>query len=223
MSVPRRAVFSAFLAQTLVLVLVLIQLAMPQAALAHRVFLFASVEEGAIVVEGRFSRNRPAQGAGVAIFEARSGTLLVQGVTDSQGRARFAIPEELARNPVDLRLVLDAGEGHQARWQLSAAELVPELSHMEGQAPASPPAREVGQDAGSSGAPATQEPVTPTAQELERIVNRALEAQIRPIREMLAAERARGPGLVEIIGGLGWIFAVFAALFIWKTRKKKGE
>lgn len=223
MRVFRRAVLCTLLAQALVLILVLIQLAMPQMALAYRVFLFASVEQGAIVVEGRFSRNRPAQRAAVEIFEAQSGTLLVQGVTDSQGRARFAIPEELVRNPVDLRLVLDAGEGHQARWQLSAAELVPELSHMEGQVPASPLVSGAGLDAASSGASATQEPVTLTPQELERIINRALEAQIRPIREMFAAERARGPGLVEIIGGLGWIFAVFASLFIWKTRRKKGK
>lgn len=219
MRVFRRAVLCTLLAQTLVLM----QLAMPPMALAHRVFLFASVEQGAIVVEGRFSRNRPAQRAAVEIFEAQSGTLLVQGVTDSQGRARFAIPEELVRNPVDLRLVLDAGEGHQARWQLSAAELVPELSHMEGQVPASPLVSGAGLDAGTADQPATRQPIALTAQELERIVNQALETHVTPIRQMLAAERARGPGLVEIIGGLGWIFAVFASLFIWKTRRKKGK
>lgn len=210
MSVSRLSAFCSLL----VPILVSIHLATPQPALAHRVFLFASVEQEAIVVDGRFSKSRPAQRAEVEIFEAQSGRLLLQGVTDSQGRARFAIPEELMRNPVDLRLILNAGEGHQARWRLSAAE----LSQATGLGPVFPSFNAVGQDAGTADKPATRQPTVITVQELERIINQALEAPVTPIRQMLTAGRARGPGLVEIIGGVGcWIFAV---LFVWETRVK---
>ncbi len=186
-----------------------------QPALAHRVSLFAWVERGAIVVDGRFSKSRPAQNARVEIFDAHSGKLLVQGTTDSQGRARFPLPAELLRKPVDLRLLLHAGEGHQAQWQLSAAE----LHAGEGPMPPSPPAQESEQASAAGAAPATR-PVGTSAEELEAIINRALDAHTDSIRHLLAAERNRGPGLSEIIGGMGWIFGIFALLFAWKRRKK---
>ncbi len=195
--------------------LLLILLVTAQPALAHRVSLFAWVERGAIVVDGRFSKSRPAQNARVEIFDAHSGKLLVQGATDSQGRARFPLSAELLRNPVDLRLLLHAGEGHQARWQLSAAE----LHAGERAAPSSPSAQASGQASATGAAPATR-PVGVSAEELAAIIDRALDAHTDSIRHLLAAERDRGPGLSEIIGGMGWIFGIFALLFAWKQRKK---
>lgn len=42
-------------------------------------------------------------------------------------------------------------------------------------------------------------------EELERIVNAALDAKLSPIRQMLAEQSQRGVEMRDIIGGLGWI------------------
>ena len=60
-----------------------------------------------------------------------------------------------------------------------------------------------------------------SAQELEAIINRSLNARLQPIQAILAAEQAKGPGLAEIIGGIGWIIGIFALIFTIKNRKNK--
>ena len=44
---------------------------------------------------------------------------------------------------------------------------------------------------------------------------------VQPIQAILAAEQAKGPGLAEIIGGIGWIIGIFALIFTIKNRKNK--
>ncbi|NLZ17346.1 MAG: cobalamin biosynthesis protein CbiL [Desulfobulbaceae bacterium] len=193
-------------------------------ALAHRVHLFAYVEQGQIVVDGRFSKAKPVQNGIIEIVEAESGKPLVQGKTDSQGAARFAIPAEIAEQPVDLRLTIKAGEGHQGEWILPAAEL-------NSQTAALPPSPETTPAPHSAVEKTPSAPVLPatantsaqvsiSVQELEAMINRSLDARLGPIKAMLAAEQAKGPGFIEIIGGIGWIFGILALLLVWKNRKK---
>ena len=204
--------------------LLILSLLCPAApALAHRVHLFAYVEQGQIVVDGRFSKAKPVQNGAIVLVEAESGKLLVQGKTDNQGAARFAIPAEIAQNPVDLRLTIKAGEGHQGEWILPAAELNPQASL--------PPSPETAPTPHSTAEQMLPAPVSPatvdtsaqisiSAQELEAIINRSLDSRLAPIKAMLAAEQAKGPGFIEIIGGIGWIFGIFALVLVWKNRKK---
>lgn len=200
-------------------------------ALAHRVHLFAYVQQGEIVVDSRFSRAKPVQHGKIAVFEAKSGKLLLQGISDAQGASRFTIPPELLKKPVDLRLVLKAGEGHQAEWIVPAAELNPQASQVPAEKPAVPSAAaEAETTTAPTLAPAstgrvdtTSPPIAISAQELEAIINRALNARLQPLQAMLAAEQAKGPGLTEIIGGIGWIIGIFALIFVLKSRKKADE
>ncbi len=198
-------------------------------ALAHRVHLFAYVQQGEIVVDGRFSKTRPVQQGKVEIFEAESGKLLLQGVSDAQGASRFTIPPELLDKPVDLRLVIKAGEGHQGEWLLPAAELNPQANQMpDEKAPVPPAAETAAQATRQASAPSataaatldSSPQITISVQELEAIINRSLDARLQPIQTMLAAEQAKGPGLNEIIGGIGWIVGIFALIFSLKNRKK---
>ncbi|MDO5673513.1 MAG: cobalamin biosynthesis protein CbiL [bacterium] len=198
-------------------------------ALAHRVHLFAYVQQGEIVVDSRFSRAKPVQHGKIAVFEAESGKLLLQGISDAQGASRFTIPPELLKKPVDLRLVLKAGEGHQAEWIVPAAELNPQASQIPAEKPAVPSAAAEAETTAPTLAPAaastvdTSTPIAISAQELEAIINRALDARVQPLQAMLAAEQAKGPGLTEIIGGIGWIIGIFALIFVLKSRKKADE
>lgn len=71
---------------------------------------------------------------------------------------------------------------------------------------ASPPAGTPPLQAGTSG------PVLDQAA-LQALVEAAVEKKIAPLRALLAAEKEKGPGLTEIIGGIGWLvgLAGFAA------------
>ncbi len=186
-------------------------------ALAHRVHLFAYVQQGEIVVDSRFSRAKPVQQGKIEIFAAESGKLLLQGISDAQGACRFTIPPGLLEKPVDLRLVVKAGEGHQGEWILPAAELNPQASQVPAEKATAPPA-----PAAASTFDASPR-IAISAQELEAIINRALDARLQPLQAMLAAEQAKGPGLTEIIGGIGWIIGIFALIFVLKNRKKTNE
>lgn len=197
-------------------------LASTPSALAHRVHLFAYVSSGQIVADCRFSRARPAKHAEVVVYDAASGRELLRGKSDEKGMARLAIPPELLQNPAALRLVVHAGEGHQAEWRLGAEALrgqqaVPPLASTAGD---EPPA------ALSRSAPAQEntQPSVSTA-ELERAIDRALENKLAPIQSLLAAQQAenhaRGPGFVEIVGGIGWIFGLFGVFAYLKSRKSQ--
>lgn len=202
------------------LCLLLLTLLCPStSALAHRVHLFAYVQQGEIVVDSRFSKSKPVQQGRIEIFEASSGKLLLHGESDAQGISRFTIPPELLAKPVDLRLVLKAGEGHQTQWLLPAGELNPQGNQAaEEAAEHTPTAVPATQSAASENPPSH---LITSEQELEAVINRALAAHLQPIQAMLAAEQAKGPGLNEIIGGIGWIIGIFALIFAIKEHKKK--
>lgn len=40
---------------------------------------------------------------------------------------------------------------------------------------------------------------------LQALVEAAVEKKIAPVRALLVAEKEKGPGLTEIIGGIGWL------------------
>ena len=196
-------------------------------ALAHRVHLFAYVSGDAIVADCRFSKNRPAQNAAVIAYDAESGKDLFRGASDSTGAARLTIPPEILRHPVNLRLVLNAGEGHQAEWLIEAEAIRPPAALPENNPlPAEPtPEKTVSVPEAEVGIRAHKADCS--QEELEVLVNRALDAKLAPIQALLAAQlaaaQAKGPGFTEIVGGLGWIAGLFGGLAFWQSRKHHKE
>ncbi|PIE69631.1 MAG: cobalamin biosynthesis protein CbiL [Deltaproteobacteria bacterium] len=181
---------------------------------AHRVHLFALVEGTEIVADCRFSKSKPAQESRLQVFNAKDGSLLLEGKTDRQGGFRFPIPQQVLQNPVDLRLELDAGEGHQARWVIAASEISPQSAASVAQTPDSQhivqPEKKNNQ-------------MLLTEQRLQEIIDRSLSARLAPIQAMLMAQQTDEPGFVEIIGGIGWIFGLFGLVAFMKSRKNKQE
>ncbi len=55
-----------------------------------------------------------------------AGNLLLSGTTDKTGRFAFQIPAEARTSGSDLRLLLKAGEGHQAEWVVKNSEFAAE-------------------------------------------------------------------------------------------------
>ena len=86
-------------------------------ALAHRVNLFAYVENGKVYTESYFPGGRPVEGGKVSVYDSRD-TLLLEGVTDKEGQFNFDVPKV-----DDLTIVLEATMGHKASFKLKKAEV----------------------------------------------------------------------------------------------------
>ena len=92
----------------------------PDPAWAHKVILYAWVENGVIQTESRFASQRPAVDCPIIATDA-TGRVVHEGRTDDQGLHSFNIPAGL---DTDLVLILKAGPGHQGEWRISREELV---------------------------------------------------------------------------------------------------
>lgn len=215
-------------------------------ALAHRVNVFAYVEGGEVVVECSYSRSERVRFGEIEVFDAKTGAALLAGKTDEKGEFRFPVPPAVRAAKADLRIVLKAGEGHQNTTEVKAAEYLsaaPVAAPVTPAAPGATPAT----SAPSSPAAAPVAAAGPVAAELaaaqpgaqaagqgtvapaldaaalERVVEAAVEKKIAPLRTMLVGEKEKGPGLTEIVGGLGWLvgLAGIAAYFAAKGKKPR--
>ena len=88
-----------------------------QAALAHKVNLFAYVEGGKIYTESYFPDGRPAEGGKVLVYDSLH-HLLLEGVTDKDGLFSFAVPKV-----DDLTIVIEATMGHKNSFTLKKSEV----------------------------------------------------------------------------------------------------
>lgn len=91
---------------------------------AHKVIVFAWVEQGRIHVEGSFGSDQPAKNC-VIKATGLNKVLVHQGITDAQGTYSFALPKNLDS---DLLIEMSAGPGHLGHWTLSKDELTAEPS-----------------------------------------------------------------------------------------------
>lgn len=184
-------------------------------ALAHRVNIFAFVDGGAVTVECGYNRSQKVRQGTVEVFDAESGEKLVQGLTDDKGVFRFPLSEAMLRAGHALRVRIVAGEGHQNEWIVEADELAADTPRAAPPvpAPASPAPPAVGVAPAPSGASGGATP-----QEIERIVDAALDAKLSPIKRLLAEQADAGPSLRDIVGGLGWIFGLIGVAAYFRRR-----
>ncbi len=100
-------------------------------AFAHKVIIFAWVEDGMIYSESQFASKRKAKGCPIIVTNDR-GDIVHEGKTDDQGEYAFKIPEG---TDSDLTLTLKAGEGHQGRWKIPRQELLTNVQPDSGSKP----------------------------------------------------------------------------------------
>ncbi len=98
---------------------IILFLMVPGFAHAHKVIIFAWVEEGMIMSQSHFGSKRNAKNCNINVVDGK-GQIVHTGKTDDQGNYSFKIPEN-----IDSALVLnlDAGPGHKAHWKISESEL----------------------------------------------------------------------------------------------------
>jgi nickel transport protein len=182
-------------------------------ALAHRVLVFAYAEGETIHTESKFIPDTPVRQGKVQVLDQKTGKELLTGKTDDQGKFSFKIPPEAAAQKMDLNIVVEAAMGHRGSWLLKADSYLSGTT--PGKAAASAPA--------SPTAPAA--PQTKAAnidqQALEAAVNKALERQLAPIKEMLAELTIHRTSLQDILGGIGYILGLFGLWAYFQSREQK--
>lgn len=226
MPAARFYVFSRLL-KTIPPLLALALALLPALALAHRVNIFAWTEGDQIVVECAFNGSSKVNGGRIAVYDAVDGKELLQGITDAQGQFRFAVPEAARAAGHGLRIEINAGEGHRNQWLVEASEFNAAPTAAEAAAPATA-AASLSPAPGSAdfavspssaqGAGALPGPYA-TPADVQRIVNAALDAKLAPLKRDLAAQRSAGPGLTEIIGGMGWLVGLAGLGLYFRGRR----
>lgn len=187
----------------------------PGPAPAHRVNIFAYVEGGEIVVECSYSKSKKVRLGAIEVQKADTGETLLQGTTDEHGLFRFPVPEAARKSGSGLRILLQAGEGHQNEWIVDAAEF--------GSSPAAapkPPVSQSGAATPAADARVAEQPSGLTRTDVEEVVAAVLDAKLAPIKRELLEQGQAGPGMREIVGGIGWIFGLIGVAAYFKSRPR---
>jgi nickel transport protein len=177
-------------------------LTLPSQVWAHKVNVFAWVEGDMVFVEGYYPGGKRAQNSLVEVFNSR-GVKLLEGRTNQKGDFSFKIPAK-----EDLRIVLTAGMGHKNDFTITAGDLGgSESSSQE-------PEPEVSDKIAASSSTDVD------MGQLKVMIDQALDRKLEPVIKLIRSTRKEGPGVTEIIGGIGYIFGLFGLLMYFKSRKE---
>jgi nickel transport protein len=168
---------------------------------AHRLKVFAAVVGANIEGKAYFVGGGPAVNVSATLRD-RSEKIVDEGLTDMEGRFALTAP---ARE--DLTVVVDALDGHVARFTIAAARLPETLPAGEGGGlPAATPAEGAG--------PVPIDPLpTASAEEIAAIVARQIEPVVEQLDSLESSIR-----LHDVLGGLGYIIGIFGLFAFLKSR-----
>lgn len=205
-------------------------------AQAHRVNLFAFVEGDTIYTESYFSKKKRVHGGRIEVKVATTGDVLLTGRTDDSGGFSFPVPERAARHGLDVIVVLDASEGHRAEWTVRAdefAHLTEALLRTGGEArktvPAETPpaAKAVPAERKTAPQPRSDEIATPALRAAERdeILNAIdeLGTKVHVLNRLVMEMEQGGPGVTEVVGGIGYIIGLVGLAAWFQSRRRTGE
>jgi nickel transport protein len=170
----------------------LVLLSPARPTLAHKVNIFAYTEGDTVFTESYFSDGKKCVNSQVTVFD-EGGKKLLEGKTDKKGLFSFKTPAY-----TDLRLVLTASMGHRAEYVVSKTG-IPDagLNQNNGRPPAD-------------------------MKELQSLIEASLDRKLAPMKQMIARmEQDRGPAVVEIVGGIGYIFGIMGIIVLVKNRKNR--
>ncbi len=102
-----------------IFLITILSLMIPGFANAHKVIIFAWVEDDMIISQSYFNSKRGAKNCNINVVDG-TGQVVHSGKTDDQGDYSFKIPKNINS---ELVLHLDAGQGHKAHWKISEDEL----------------------------------------------------------------------------------------------------
>lgn len=224
----------------IVTIIIMAILTLAGTSYAHRLNVFAWLEDDDVIVECNFGMNHPARGAEVTIFDTETKKELLRGKTNETGHFKFKVPN-VVREGHGLAVSVDAGAGHHGEWVMDAAEIYSAASLTAGfdaarlesrdnagkkTPPPSPSAASLPGDnlnvAIERGSQAAA-PASLSADHVRSIVRETVESTLAPIRKQLASQSAREPGWIEIIGGIGWIIGLAGIVLYFMSRRSRQD
>ena len=170
-------------------------------ALAHKVYIYAWFD-GDVVHTESYSGSKKVKEARIQVFTL-SGKKLLEGLTDEKGEFVFKVPQK-----TDLRIVVDAGMGHRNECILKREE-VETIPDVDPEARTSGPKSEI---------LLLKESDT---RQIRAVVEQILDSRLKPIQRELARMRKEdGPGITEVVGGIGYILGLMGLVMYFKSRRK---
>ena len=195
-------------------------------ALAHKIRIFAYADGEVIVGEAAFSGGRAVKNAEIIVQDALNSQVLLTRHTDAQGAFRFSIPDKARQARLNLRIIVNAGAGHRSDWLLKAGEY---LEGGKDTLPAdtrqqSPVSAEENRGANFSLEERKEEGELEEQEErIRRIVEEVMDKKLGPVKQMLAENASREPGLRDILGGIGYLLGLAGIIAYFKSKIVKKE
>jgi nickel transport protein len=184
---------------------------------AHKLKVFAAAAGSHVDGTAYFVGGGPAHGAKVSVQTA-GGESLATLQTDEAGKFDFT-----ATARIDQVIVVDAGDGHSARFTISAADMPESLpaAGMPGPSPEGAPETAAAATAAKAGVPAVS-PIfaAQAAVPIEDLVGQAVARQLRPLREQINdyEDQIR---LRDIVGGIGYIIGIAGLTVAFRSRRRE--
>ena len=191
---------------------------------AHRVVVFAWIEGDMVYTQSKFPGGARVSNGAITVYD-ETGRALLTGKTDDQGEFSFPLPA--LQSPSELKVVLNAGMGHQGYWVLKREEVgralgleVPSgVSTVGGEKDA---AVQSGPTRTPSAVLEADMPCPLDEKALKRIVEAAVDRKLSPVMDMLISIREESAiGLDDVVAGLGYIFGLTGLLAWFYSRKKE--
>jgi nickel transport protein len=215
----------------------LVLLLLHTGAFAHKVSVFAYVDGPNIVIDAFYSKSNKVVNGKIRICDAATGEEFLHTATDEKGALTVPVPAKAMADAADLRIRLDAGEGHQAETIVKADEYASlrrsrASKPQTAAAPAPAATAPKGESKASAASPqqrsADPPPTGPMPSSLdeaalsrivEQAVDKAMEARLAPVKRLLLESAEHGPGLTEVVGGIGYIVGLFGVAAFVASRR----
>ena len=185
-------------------------------AYAHKVNVFAYVEGDQVYIQGYFSDGTKAKNSDVTVY-AKDGQQFVKGQTNEEGE--FAFPTRGKSQA--LRIVLNAGMGHQASYDIPMDEMADVSAAMD----ADPPIATDSQATRADKTVNAGESET-SVQLSEATVRKAVAEGVLPLAREISQLKERR-GFSDIVGGIGFIVGILGVYAYIRarqeTRRAKGQ
>lgn len=216
--VNKRSLLSIFFSSSVILLLILV-LTLP--AYAHRIVSYAYTEGDEIVVEGAYGNGNPVKDCKVIVYDSQE-NVVYEGRTNSQGIAKFKVS-----NRSDLRIILDSETGHKSEYIIKEENLPEIKSENKVSSNKEDSSNQQITQVNNSVEESEVETTGISEDRLRKIIQEEvseelsgeLSTDIAAIKQRLVRlEEKKGPGVVEILGGLGYIMGLMGIGLYFKTK-----
>ncbi len=185
-------------------------------ALAHKVNIFAYVENNTIFTESYFQDGKSVINGKIEVYDSKN-VLIHTGQTDRNGEYSFKVPKV-----DDLTIVLDATLGHRAMYVLKADE-IGEISIQE-EPEKSPEEIEVYKEGGILNNQIQDSKIASDIglEAIRNVVHEEVERQIKPLTKNIAQlQKEVGFSIRDIFAGIGYILGLMGLVLYFKSKGRK--